>query len=147
MQVLADHPNHREHQHAYVLLRVLTGINFFGHGFARIFTGTHLSGFANGMVQSMKASPLPPALTLYSGYAIPCAELLIGILLLLGLFTRFTLTFAYLLMFVLMFGVTMKQDWATAGSQLLYGLIISILLFGRGRYDLSWPQFFTRPRQ
>ena len=36
----------REQRRAYLLLRLLTGLDFFGHGFARIATGTHLSGFA-----------------------------------------------------------------------------------------------------
>jgi len=136
----------REQRHAYLLLRAFTGLDFFGHGFARIFTGTHLSGFAQGMVKSMSTSPLPPSLTLAAGYIIPCVELLVGTLLLLGLFTRFALTIAVLLMCVLMFGVTMKQDWASAGIQMLYGLILCILLFARQRYDLSWPGLFTRAR-
>ena len=135
-----------EHRQAYLLLRLFTGLDFFCHGFARIFTGTHLSGFAQGMVKSMSASPLPPSLTLAAGYIIPCVEILVGALLLLGLFTRFALTIAVLLMCVLMFGVTMKQDWASAGTQMLYGLILCILLFARQRYDLSWPGVFTRTR-
>ena len=141
---LSSTPPTTEQRHAYLLLRLLTGLDFFGHGFARIFTGSHLSGFAQGMVKSMSTSPLPPSLTLVSGYAIPCVELLVGILLLLGLFTRFALTLAFLLMFVLMFGVTMKQDWNAAGQQMLYGLILAILLFTRDRYDLSWPALLRR---
>ncbi len=137
-------PPTREHQHAYLLLRLFTGLDFFGHGFARIFTGSHLPGFAQGMVKSMAAAPLPASLTLASGYAIPPMELLIGVLLLLGLFTRFALTLAYLLLFVLMFGVTMKQDWNAAGTQMVYGLVLFVLLFSRQRYDLSWPDFFRR---
>ncbi len=133
---------HREHQQAYLLLRLITGLNFFMHGFARIFTGTHLSGFAQGMAKSMASTPLPPSLTLASGYIIPCAELLLGILLLLGLFTRATLTLALLLIFILMFGITLKQDWSVAGDQLLYALVLAILLYGRHHYDLSWPKVF-----
>jgi thiosulfate dehydrogenase [quinone] large subunit len=133
-----------DQRNAYLLLRLLTGLDFFMHGFARIFTGTGLSGFAQGMVKSMATTPLPPALTLVTGYAVPCVELLIGALLLLGIFTRAALTTAFLLMFVLMFGVTLKQDWATAGTQLLYGLILAALLFGRQQYDLTWPQLFRR---
>jgi thiosulfate dehydrogenase [quinone] large subunit len=132
----------REQQQAYVLFRVLTGLDFFGHGFARIFTGSHLSGFAQGMVKSMASTPLPSSFTLVSGYAIPCVELLIGILLLLGLFTRYTLILAFLLMFVLMFGITLKQDWNIAMQQLMYGVVLFLLLFARERYDLSWPQLF-----
>jgi thiosulfate dehydrogenase [quinone] large subunit len=131
---------------AYLLLRLLTGIDFFMHGFARIFTGGGLSGFAQGMVKGMASTPLPPALTLATGYAVPCVELLIGAFLLLGIFTRAALTTAFLLMFVLMFGVTLKQDWATAGNQLVYGVVLAILLFGRQQYDLSWPQLFHRTR-
>jgi len=142
MSDLAAPPTIEQH-HAFVLLRFLTGIDFFGHGFARIFTGSHLAGFAQGMVKSMSASPLPLSLTLATGYVVPCIELLIGVLLLLGLFTRFALTLAFFLMFVLMFGVTMKQDWATAGSQLLYGLILFVLLFARQRYDISWPKILS----
>jgi thiosulfate dehydrogenase [quinone] large subunit len=61
---------------------------------------------------------------------------------LLGLFTRAALTAAFLLMMVLMFGITLKQDWTTAGGQLLYGLILAVLLFARAEYDLSWPEVF-----
>lgn len=134
----------RERHQAYLLLRLVTGLDFFMHGFARIFTGTHLSGFAQGMAKSMAATPLPPSLTLASGYAIPCVELLIGTLLLLGLFTRAALTLALLLMLVLIFGVGLKQDWNVAGQQLLYALVLAILLFARNPYDLSWPQLFRR---
>jgi len=137
------HPT-AEHRQAYLLLRLFTGVDFFCHGFARTFTGTHLAGFAQGMAKGMATSPLPPSLTLASGYAIPPVELLIGILLLLGLFTRFALTLAFLLMLVLVFGVGMKQDWTAASQQLLYALVLFVLLFARERYDISWPALFRR---
>jgi len=136
----------REQRHAYLLLRAFTGLDFFGHGFARIFTGSHLSGFAHTMSQGMSTSPLPALLTLAAGYTIPIVEVIVGTLLLLGLFTRFALTAAFLLMFVLMFGVTMKQDWNAAGQQMLYGLILAILLFARKPYDLSWPAYLRNSR-
>jgi thiosulfate dehydrogenase [quinone] large subunit len=132
----------RDQHHAYLLLRVLTGFDFFGHGFARISTGTHLSGFAQGMVKSMVTSPLPPSLTLAAGYGIPVVEGVIGVLLLLGIFTRYALVAALLLMVVLMFGVTMKQDWTAAGQQMVYGLILATLLFTRQPYDISWLRLF-----
>ncbi len=137
----------QEQRHAYMLLRLLTGINFFGHGFVRIFLGTHLTGFAHGMVKNMAETPLPQSLSFAMGYVIPCGELLIGTLLLLGIATRYALTLALLLMLVLMFGVTLKQDWNVAGQQLLYGLVLSALLFGRDRFDLSWQAVFARFRQ
>jgi thiosulfate dehydrogenase [quinone] large subunit len=136
----------REQRCAYLLLRLLTGLNFFGHGFARIFTGTHLMGFANGMVKSMGSTPLSPSVTLAFGYIIPCVELVIGVLLLFGIATRAALTSALVLMMLLMAGVTLKQDWTAAGDQLLYGLVLAALLFARQQYDFSWPAFFIRSR-
>jgi thiosulfate dehydrogenase [quinone] large subunit len=137
METLAATPT-RDQRLAYLLLRLITGLDFFGHGFARIFTGTHLSGFAHWMVGDMAKSPLPPSLVLATGYIVPCIELLIGILLLLGIATRYVLILAMLLIFVLMFGITMKQDWNVAGQQLLYGLVLAVLLFGRERLDPGW---------
>jgi len=131
---------------AYVLLRVLLGLDFFGHGYARIFTGSYLPGFAASMQKSMASAPLSPDLVLWIGYVIPCVELVIGVLLLTGILTRWALLSAFGLMFVLMFGVTMKQDWSTAGTQLLYGLLLALLLFGREALDLSWPAGFRGRR-
>jgi thiosulfate dehydrogenase [quinone] large subunit len=129
----------REQRLAYLLLRLIAGMDFFGHGFARIFTGTHLGGFAHWMVGDMAKSPLPAPLVLATGYLVPCVELLIGVLLLAGLATRFALLVALLLILVLMFGITMKQEWNVAGQQLLYGLVLALLLYGREPLDLSWP--------
>jgi thiosulfate dehydrogenase [quinone] large subunit len=129
----------REQRLAYLLLRLIAGMDFFGHGFARIFTGTHLGGFAHGMVGEMAKSPLPFSLVLATGYVVPCVELVIGVLLLAGVATRFALVLAMLLMLVLMFGITMKQEWNVAEQQLFYGLVLAVLLFGRERLDLSWP--------
>jgi thiosulfate dehydrogenase (quinone) large subunit len=132
-------PGSRDQKAAYLLLRLIAGMDFFGHGFARIFMGTHLAGFAHGMVGDMAKSPLPSPLVLTTGYVVPCVELIIGILLLTGLATRFALVLAMLLMLVLMFGITMKQDWNVAGQQLLYGLVLAVLLSGCERMNMSWP--------
>ncbi len=134
----------RERTWAYVLLRALTGLDFFGHGFARVFTGRHISGFAQGMAKSMAGTPLPVSLVLATGYVVPFAELLIGVLLLVGAGVRVALFAAFCLMFVLMFGITLKQDWATAGMQLQYGLVLAVLLFGRTEYDLPWRELVRR---
>jgi thiosulfate dehydrogenase (quinone) large subunit len=129
----------RDQRAAYLLLRVITGMDFFGHGFARIFTGTHLGGFAHWMLGDMAKSPLPASLVLATGYVVPCVELVIGVLLLTGVATRQALIVAMLLVLVLMFGITMKQDWNVAGQQLLYGLVLAVLLSGCERLNVSWP--------
>jgi len=129
---------------AYVMLRVIAGMDFFGHGFARIFTGTHLSGFAHWMVGDMAKAPLPPHLVLATGFVVPWVELLVGLMLLFGIGVRFALVTAMLLLLLLMFGITLKQDWTVAGQQLLYGLVLGVLLFGRERLDVSWSGLLRR---
>jgi thiosulfate dehydrogenase [quinone] large subunit len=133
-----------EHRFAYAFLRMLTGVDFFLHGFTRIFLGSHLSGFAHGMVGNMASAPLPAGAVLAMGYAIPVVELIVGSLLLLTVFVREALLLAAALMIVLMFGVALKQDWNIASQQLVYGMVIAALMFGRQRYDLTWAQFFGR---
>ena len=133
-----------EQRIAYLLLRVIAGMDFFGHGFARIFTGTHLGGFAHWMVGDMAKAPLPASLVLAIGYVVPWVELMVGLMLLFGVDTRFALVTALLLMLLLMFGITMKQDWTVAGQQLLYSLVLAVLLFGRERLDVNWPALLHR---
>lgn len=111
----------------YATLRLAMGINFFGHGFFRIFSG--VSAFASGMAESMAKGPLPHALSLGFGYCVPWIELLLGTLLLLGLFSRFALTAGALFMVILTFGTTSVQNWQGAGGQLLYSFVFFFLLW------------------
>ena len=118
-------PSHR--QLAYALLRIAFGINFLGHGLFRILSGT--GAFAHTMAEHMTKSPLPVSLTLAFGYAIPFVELVLGLALIAGLFTRWALVLGAVFMMVLTFGVTANQQWDVAGQQLLYSLIFFVLLF------------------
>ncbi len=112
---------------AYLLMRIALGMNFFGHGFFRIFTG--VGAFATGMAQSMNKGPLPHALSLSFGYCVPWIELLLGVLLILGLFTRSALAVGALFMVALTFGTTSVQNWAGAGTQLQYSFIFFAMLW------------------
>ena len=139
-------PPARDPAIAYLLLRLLTGVDFFGHGYARTFTGTYLPGFAESLQKQMFTAPLSPDVVMAVGYVIPIVELIVGTLLILGLFTRGALVLAFAFMIVLMFGVTLKQDWNAAAQQLVYGVVLFLLLFLRERYDLSWPSLFQVER-
>lgn len=112
---------------AYLLMRLALGLNFFGHGFFRILTG--VGAFAAGTAQGMAKGPLPHALTMGFGYCIPWLELLLGILLLLGCFTRYALVVGALFMLALTFGTTSIQNWNGAGTQLQYSFIFFAMLW------------------
>lgn len=134
-----------ERRVAYVLLRVLLGINLFGHGLIRTLHGQ--VAFAEGMVKSMADTPLPRVLVYFFAVAIPAIELALGLMLVAGLATRRNLIFASLFLSALMLGVTLKQDWPTAGLQLVYGLVIFVLMFFRSDYDTSWPGLVRSMRE
>jgi thiosulfate dehydrogenase [quinone] large subunit len=104
------------------------------HGVSRLLAGA--AGFAGHLNEQFAHSPLPPGLVHLFGSVLPAVEGLIGLLLLLGLRTRGALIAASFLMMVLTFGSALVQDWAAAGTQLVYALIFSVLLFMR-RYN-AW---------
>ena len=63
-------------------------------------------------------------------------ELVFGGLLILGLFSRVTLAVLSLLMTSLILGTSLKQEWASVGSQMIYVLCIFFLYF-----QLEWNKF------
>lgn len=128
---------------AYTLLRIVFGINFFNHGFTRI---GNIGGFANSMVEMFKDSFMPAELVRITGAIVPPAELIIGILLLLGLATRGALVAGFGLMMILQYGVTLLQNWDTATSQLIYCLIFFLLLAMAGFNTFSLDRLIQRQR-
>jgi thiosulfate dehydrogenase (quinone) large subunit len=116
---------------AYALLRIVFGVNIFFHGLSRLL-GDH-AAFLAYLSQQMAKAPLPKSILPPFAAALPWTEATIGLLLLLGLFTRFALVAGSLVMIVLMAGITLAQNWDVAGIQLIYCAIYFVLLTHRGR--------------
>ena len=112
---------------AYALLRIVVGLNLMMHGVSRMLAGP--GAFAAHMVGQFAHAPLPVWSVWGFGMMLPALEALLGLLLLLGLRTRAALVAASLLIMVLTFGSALLQDWAIVGSQLIYALVYSVLLF------------------
>lgn len=112
---------------AYTLLRIVVGVNYFNHGFTRIF---NIPGFMDAMVTTMQDSWIPEFLVRINAALVPPVELIVGALITIGLFTRGALIACFVLMIVLMYGVTIIQNWDAASSQLIYNIVLFILLAG-----------------
>ena len=112
---------------AYTLLRIVVGINYFNHGATRIF---NIPGFIDSMVGTMQGSWIPEFLVRINAGLVPPVELIIGALITIGLFTRGALIACFILMAVLMYGITIVQNWDGASSQLIYNIVLFILLAG-----------------
>ncbi len=114
-------------QLAYALLRISLGVNFAGHGLIRIHNG--VAAFAQTTVEHLVKSPLPSTLTYAFSYTIPFVEAILGLTLILGVFTRASLVAGAAFMMALTIGVTANQQWDVATQQLLYSLVFFLLLF------------------
>jgi thiosulfate dehydrogenase (quinone) large subunit len=119
---------------AYALLRAVAGTNLLMHGVSRLLAGSQ--AFSAHLTEQFAHSPLPEAMVRGFGSVLPPIEGLIGLLLLIGWKTRWSLIAASLLMLVLTFGSGLLQNWSAAETQLMYALVFSVLLFLR-RYN-SW---------
>ncbi len=112
---------------AYALLRIALGVNFAGHGLIRIHNGA--AAFAQTTAEHLAKSPLPPSLIYAFSYAIPFIEAILGLTLILGVFTRTSLACGAVFMMLLTIGVAANQQWDLASQQLLYSVVIFLLLF------------------
>ena len=123
---------------AYALLRVIVGVNLAVHGISRLLAGPR--AFAASLVSLFHATPLPAWSVFAFGFVLPWVEATLGLLLLLGLATRFALVAASLTILALTFGSCLRQDWQSAGLQLIYAAIYAALLSFRGEnsYSLDW---------
>ena len=111
---------------AYLLLRLTMGINMFTHGIARIL---NIEGFNSWMIAQFSTTILPEFMVSFTSYIIPFAELVIGILLIIGLFTRKVLLFGALLIVLLVFGSGLQENWNVMSSQMIYAIFFFILSY------------------
>ena len=117
-----------------LLLRMTLGLNIALHGLTRTVLGS-LSGFVNNTLTQFQKTPLPEWQVRAFATAIPFLEIAIGVMLLLGLATRWTLTAGALLMAGLVFGTALRSDWTLLELQMFY-CFLYFMLFMVQRYDV-----------
>lgn len=110
---------------AYLLTRLAIGTSMSGHGFVRLFK---LNDFTAHVVQSFEKSMLPGGLVTVFGYVLPFAEFITGALLLIGLFTKQAAVAGCCIMFLLLFGSSMIENWSVFTSQLMHVMFFVIVI-------------------
>ena len=110
---------------SYAVLRFTLGTTFLFHGITRFVSGW--STFADQMVQSFHNTFLPDFMVRPFALSVPPVEAVLGTLLCMGLFTRWTLIVGGLWMVALVFGTIVRQDYPTVAIQLLYALLFFVL--------------------
>jgi thiosulfate dehydrogenase [quinone] large subunit len=122
------------HKQSFLLTRLAVGTSLFGHGLVRL---PKLDKFSHGMAAGFQHSILPEGFVLGFGYVLPFAEFGIGLLTLLGLFTRPAAIAGSLLMIALIFGTTAIEKFENIPSMLLHILFFIGVLTFADRYD-NW---------
>ena len=122
-----------DRQLAYGLLRVVLGTNIMIHGVSRLYIG--VKDFAHALVPLFAKTPLLPGAVYAYASALPVVEAIIGLCVLFGFGSRYAYVFGLLLIASLTFGAALRQDWDSAGLQLIYALVYAILLACR-EYNL-----------
>ncbi len=113
--------------------RVFAGVNLFFHGFMRVLTG--VGAWEITQAEAFVDTFLPMPLVHLALYTIPYVEVILGALIILGLFTRWALIGGLTFMLVLLFGHLVRQNWSGAHTVMHYGLYYWILLALLGQ---SW---------
>jgi thiosulfate dehydrogenase [quinone] large subunit len=116
--------NHQALAHA--LLRVSAGVMFFFYGVGKFRVG--LGQFIPGMVKRFEGK-LPELMVQPFAATLPFIEVLVGTLLILGLFTRWALVAASVLMISLVLGAVMEPSPGTVAANMTYAFILAALLF------------------
>lgn len=112
-------------QTVYLILRMAIGASMFGHGLVRL---PKLKAFSSWMVGSFEKSIMPHVMVVPFSYILPITEFIVGLLLLLGLFSRQALIGGSVVMILLIIGTTLIENWEILPSQLLHIAFFAILL-------------------
>jgi thiosulfate dehydrogenase (quinone) large subunit len=123
---------------AYTILRVSFGANIMLHGVSRIVMG-HAAFLAYLTHYFEKASYIPVSMLSLFATVQPWVELILGLLLIIGLATRFSLIAGGLVIMALVFGTNLAQDWLVSGLQLIYVFLYYYLLvhLDQNRYSID----------
>lgn len=98
------------------------------HGLVRL---PHLTAFADATVKLFVATPLPAVIVRPFAVGLIFLETVIGLLLVLGLWTRAALLLGAVAMASLIFGTALRSDWDTLAIQLFYAFLYTALLAAR----------------
>src|ERR1700694_1492147 len=123
---------------AYTILRISFGANIMLHGVSRVVMG-HAAFLAYLTHYFEKASYVPVSMLSVFATVQPWVELILGLLLMIGLATRFSLIGGGLVIMRLVFGTNLAQDWLVSGLQLIYAFLYYYLLvhLDQNRYSID----------
>ena len=116
-----------------MLLRLSLGTLFFVAALNKFLGEGGASGASRWIIGEFRETYLPWFLVAPFAYVLPYVEIVLGALLILGLFTRWALTFCGLLLISLAMGKAVTHDYATVSQNLNYVLLAAAGLWFASR--------------
>lgn len=110
----------------YALFRFTMGINFFMHGAVRVFG--NYRGFVDHLAKGFAETWLPGWWVRGFAWVVPPVELVIGAMMVVGLFTRQSLVVGFVLMASFVFGACLQENWSLVGAQMVYVICFYFLV-------------------
>jgi thiosulfate dehydrogenase [quinone] large subunit len=129
----------------YFILRLSLGVDMLMHYVVRTWGVS--KDFVPVTEKMFEGNLLPMSWVHTFLTILPYFEGLLGVLLILGVLSRWAITAEGLLVTVLMFGTALRSDWTVVSHQMIYILFVFILL-ALEQYDyFSLDAFFARRRR
>jgi len=110
----------------YVLLRLVLGVVFLFYGINKFQTG--VGATIDQMARQFERTFLPTIAIKAVGATLPSVEIVVGILLVAGLFTRAALVVAGLVLLALSAGLAVLGNSPMVATNLLFLLVVYVLL-------------------
>src|SRR3984957_19974257 len=127
---------------AYAILRISFGANILLHGLSRLLNGR--AAFLAYLTHYFEhAHLISPGMLPAFAAVLPWVETTLGLLLMLGLFSRFTLIVGALVMTGLVIGTNLAQDWLVSGFHVSYYFIYYYLLIHLEQNQVSMDAWFV----
>jgi thiosulfate dehydrogenase [quinone] large subunit len=128
----------------YLILRVALGAIFLFYGISKFQSGA--GSTVDMMTRQFDRTFLPAFFVKGFGAALPAIEVAVGLLLLLGLFTRFALAVAGAVVVILTAGLALLGSAPTVATNLLFLLTIYVLLANEEQNAVSLDALRIRDR-
>ncbi|HEY1470456.1 MAG TPA: DoxX family membrane protein [Candidatus Acidoferrum sp.] len=128
---------------AYLTLRFTLGLSILMHGLVRL---PHLRPFADTTARLFTETPLPAIIVRPFALGLVFVETIVGLFLLLGLWTMWVLLLGALSMAALVFGTALRSDWNTLAIQMLYASIYAALIAAREYNSFSVDALIRRQK-
>ena len=112
---------------AYAIFRLMFGTNLMLRGVDRVFF-LGLDNFGNGMVKQFEMTWIGAGMIQPFAHTLPWIEIVMGALVIVGLFTRPALVVGGLMMTALTFGTMFLRNFDLAWLQLTYAIAFFLLL-------------------